>query len=161
MTHPCRGSVAGREWVEPDNDLDTISASQMATQIKQANALLFSLDGEKAHTLTLPCGDVLAKGENYLPLIANDVIAIKGMWLSEEEEVVLAPNGFSGENLIDWLSSQTDTVKIVNIIFHGVGSDYLTTSTEAHEALLRYLSQHSDKYQVMTYREIVQTIERQ
>lgn len=161
MTHPCRGSLPGREWVEPDNDLDTISASQMAAQIKQANAILFSLDGEKIHTLTLPCGDVLAKGENYLPLIANDVKAIKGMWLSEEEEVVLAPNELSGDDLIAWLTSQTDKVKIVNIIFHGVGGDYLTTNTEAHEALLGYLSQHKDKYQVMTYRQIVQTIQRQ
>ena len=46
--------------------------------------------------------------------------------------------------------------KLVNIIFHGVGGDYLTISNDAHKELLDFLDQHRDDYWVDSYINIMQ-----
>ena len=46
--------------------------------------------------------------------------------------------------------------KLVNIIFHGVGGDYLTISNDAHKELLDFLDQHRADYWVDSYINIMQ-----
>ena len=43
----------------------------------------------------------------------------------------------------------------MNLVFHGIGGDYLTTSKEAHEELLRFLAEHRAEYWTDTYLNIV------
>jgi len=40
---------------------------------------------------------------------------------------------------------------MINLTFHGIGGDYITTSTQAHEQLLAYLAAHRDAYWTDTF----------
>ena len=51
-------------------------------------------------------------------------------------------------------SAGTD-VKLINLIFHGIGGDHLAVSNDAHDELLAYLASNSDKYWVDTYLNIM------
>lgn len=157
-THPCRSSLPGRAWVDRDNDLDSIPAEAMQQQIIRANAALSMLDGQQRRTYTIPCGDILAAGEDYLPLIRDHVLAIKGRTLSSEEEIIVSPSELSPEALISLITQQPDNVRIINVIFHGVGGDYLTVSSKAHVALLEFLAANRDDYVVDTYKNIVEAL---
>ena len=157
-THPCRSSLPGRGWVDKDNDLDSISAEAMKQQIMQTNAALTGLDGQQSRTYTIPCGDILAAGEDYLPLIRDHVLAIKGRTLSSEEEVIVTPSEVSAEALISLITQQPDDVRIINVIFHGVGGDYLAVSNKAHVALLEFLAANREDYVVDTYKNIVEAL---
>lgn len=158
FTHPCRGSLPGRSWVPKANDLDTISVEEMEKQIIKANAALALLDGKQERTYTVPCGDVMASGKNYLPAIRNHIMAIKGLTLPADQEVILAPSDVSGDELIAMISGQPEQVKVINVIFHGVGGDYLSVSEDAHLALLTFLDANRDEYAVETYETIVERV---
>ncbi|QJR79785.1 polysaccharide deacetylase family protein [Alteromonas pelagimontana] len=151
MTHPCRSSLPDREWVPPERDLDRISAADMAIQVKKANSILTDLTGQKPHTFTPPCGDVLANNKNYIPLIKDLFSAIKGLELPHSVEVGWAPVDASGDDLIAFITEQPENVRLINFTFHGIGADYLTVSTEAHEKLLAFLNANRKKYAVKTY----------
>lgn len=158
FTHPCRGSLPGRGWVPIDNDLDTLSVEEMETQVIRANKALTKLDGKQARTYTIPCGDVLAAGKSYLPAIREHVIAIKGRTLPADKEVIVAPTDITAEVLISLVADQPESVKVINIIFHGVGGDYLSVTKNAHMALLAYLDTHREQYVVDTYKAIVEKL---
>jgi len=44
---------------------------------------------------------------------------------------------------------------MINLTFHGIGGDYITTSTQAHEQLLAYLAAHRDAYWTDTFLSIM------
>ncbi|WP_189404382.1 polysaccharide deacetylase family protein [Alteromonas halophila] len=158
FTHPCRGSLNGREWVAPDNDLDALSVKEMQQQVISANHALRALDNTQTRTYTLPCGDTRAAGHNYLSAISPYVYAIKGHTLASQNEIIIAPAGETGAELIALLKAQPDSVRIINIIFHGIGGDYLSVSSQAHQALLTYLDANRHRYHVNTYLNIVRQI---
>lgn len=62
LFHQCSHSAPGHEWVTADNDLDHISATALAAQIRLANVMLHAIDGRSERTFALPCGDLLAAG---------------------------------------------------------------------------------------------------
>lgn len=170
LFHQCSGSAPGHEWVEPQRDLDHTSAAQMRDQILLANTMLQALDGRQQRTLTVPCGDVIAEGTNYIPGVAEQFVAIK---LGEGAVVpdmatldlhavpVEAPVGVTGEQLIAQVEEAARRGTMVNFTFHGIGGDYLTVSNEAHEALLAYLAAHRDVYWVDTFLNIGQYVRAQ
>ncbi|MFT3761365.1 MAG: polysaccharide deacetylase family protein [Pseudoxanthomonas sp.] len=160
LFHQCAGSQPGRDWVEPQRDLDTTTAAQMKDQVLLANAMLRSIDGKDRRTFTAPCGDLLAHGENYIDLVAPDFVAIKLVGgavtpdmrtLDPAAVPVDAPVGVSGAELIAKVEEAARRGTMANFTFHGIGGDYLTVSAEAHEELLRYLAAHRDVYWVDTF----------
>ena len=151
LFHQCSRAAPGHDWVQPQRDLDTTSAEQMRDQVLTANTILYAIDGRRARTYTVPCGDRLAAGVDYLPLIAPAFVAIKagggdGVTALAELDpyavTVLAPVGLSGRELIAIVERAVARGGMVNLTFHGVGGDYLGTSAAAHDELLRYLAVH-------------------
>ncbi|OUL31426.1 polysaccharide deacetylase [Nostoc sp. RF31YmG] len=170
LFHQCSGSVKGHEWVEPSRDLDHIPAAQMKDQVLLANTMLQALDGKQQRTMTVPCGDVMAEGVNYIPLVASQFVAIKlgdGAVVPDMATLDLhavpveAPVGVTGAQLIARVEEAARRGTMVNFTFHGVGGDYLTVSNEAHETLLRYLAAHRDVYWVDTFLTLTQYIQTQ
>lgn len=151
LTHPCQASLPGREWVAADNDLDTMSVEDMLEQVKQANEVLFAVDGKTERSYTPPCGDKLAGGKNYIPALAGLFTGIKWWELDKETETVYMPENSSTQDLIEMLNKVPESTKIVTYIFHGVGGDYIAVSSEAHEGFVKYLVDNKDKYNVDTY----------
>jgi hypothetical protein len=58
---------------------------------------------------------------------------------------VTAPVGLTGAQLIALVQAAEARGTMINFTFHGIGGDYLVTSTQAHEALLAYLAAHRDR----------------
>lgn len=155
LKHSCRGSLPNRQWIEPDRDLDKQSVAQLVTEIRIANTLLQALDGKTQRTLTLPRGDVLAGGENFVEFIDQEFVAIKSLESPEGFSVTHTPNKLTGAQLISLVSSSADSTQLINLIFHGIGGDYLSVSEDAHNELLAFLASNRDKYWVDTYLNIM------
>ena len=151
INHACRASLPGREWVSADNDLDKRSASQIKQEVMTANVFLQAIDGETQRTFTIPCGDILANGVNYLPLVEDLFVAIKGVDIEEGISTLWAPSDVSGQELVDYVKNHSKDYQLINILFHGVGGDYLSVSQAAHNELLAYLYQQKEDYWVDSF----------
>src|SRR3546814_3933729 len=81
----------------------------MRDQVLLANAMLAAIDGRHERTFTVPCGDAVADGGNYVDLVAPDFVAIKlgsgavvpdMAQLDPHAVTVEAPVGATGAQLI-------------------------------------------------------------
>ncbi|MDN3639041.1 polysaccharide deacetylase family protein [Simiduia curdlanivorans] len=156
LFHPCRASLPNRDWVDPENNLDTLSVAHMSREVQTANTFLHALDGKTARTFTPPCFDKLASGENYLTAIRTQFTSIKG----DDKRLEIGstwymPSDISGDALIAQLKENTQRGGFVSFTFHGVGGDHLAVSTAAHRQLVDYLAAHQDQYYVDSYINIV------
>jgi peptidoglycan/xylan/chitin deacetylase (PgdA/CDA1 family) len=157
--HPCRASLAGREWVASHRDLDHYSVEQMREELATANTILFAIDGKTERTLTPPCGDRLAGGEDYLATVSDLFVAIKPLTEIPDFSVTWSPNGVTGAELIEYVRQMEGRTRLVNILFHGVGGDYLSVEENAHEELLEFLAENRDRYWVDSFIKIMEHVD--
>ena len=172
LFHQCSGGGADRGWVARHRDLDTTSAEQMRDQVQVANTMLTAIDGKRERTYTAPCGDVLAGGRDYLPLLQGDFVAIKAghgrpavpASMREVDPYMVGsagPVGASGQELIALVKQAGARGTMVAFTFHGIGGDHLSVSNEAHEELLRFLAAHRKQYWTDTFLSIMQHVRRE
>lgn len=170
LFHQCSGSLPGREWVEPQRDLDKTSVAQMKDQVWLSNVMLNAIDGKTERSMTVPCGDVMAMDGNYVQSIASEFVAIKlgngavtpdMLALDPYAVTVEAPADVTGAQLIARVEEAAAKGTMANFTFHGIGGDYLTVSNAAHEALLQYLASHQDVYWVDTFLDIMKYVKQQ
>lgn len=150
LFHQCQHSKPERDFVQPHRDLDTTSPEQMRDQVLLANTVLTAIDGRTERTYTVPCGDRMASGKDYVSGLRAGFVGMKtvlGDGVTESmadfdpyEVHVMTPVGLSGKELIAIVKRAAEKGTMVNFTFHGVGGDYLTTSDEAHRELLQYLA---------------------
>ena len=151
--HPCSAALPDRDWVKSYHNIDDYAIEEIVDEVTVANSFLHAIDGRNERTLTVPCGDFMASGENYIPAVRELFIAIKGF---ESEDTTFADwwgaIEVSGPELVDRIEAEVAKgTKLFNIIFHGIGGDYLTVSSEAHDYLLEYLAANQDAYWVDSY----------
>jgi peptidoglycan/xylan/chitin deacetylase (PgdA/CDA1 family) len=168
LFHQCSHSQPDREWVQPHRDLDTTSVAQVKDQAIVANTMLYAIDGKRERTFTAPCGDLLAAGENYLPAIRSEFVAIKAgggsgiaasmRTLDPYAVAVLAPVKLTGKQLIDIVREAGAKGTMVNFTFHGIGGDYLSVSSEAHEELVKFLAANKKVYWTDTFLNIMKHV---
>jgi peptidoglycan/xylan/chitin deacetylase (PgdA/CDA1 family) len=160
LFHQCSKSKPGRDWVGVHRDLDKVSVEQMKDQVIMANTMLYSIDGKRDRTFTAPCIDKEAGGQNYIDAVKAEFVAIKlegGNVVPDMNKLdpyavpVAFPAGVTGQQLIDIVKEAAAKGTMANFTFHGVGGDHLTTSTEAHEELLKYLAANKKIYWVDTF----------
>ncbi len=161
LFHQCSSSSEGRDWVQPQHDLDTTSVAQMREQILLGNAMLHAIDGNTEFTFTAPCGDRQARDGNYIDAVKDDFLGIKldfGQMVEDmatldpAATVAIAPVGLSGVELIALVDEAARRGTMIAFTFHGIGGDHLQTSAEAHEALLAHLAAHPELFWVDTFR---------
>lgn len=163
LFHQCSAKGQGREWVQPQRDLDDVTVAQMREQVVLANTFLQALDGRSdGRTFTAPCGDVMARDGNYIDAVADLFVGIKlvggdvvpdMLALDPSAVPVATPSGVTGAQLIAMVEEAGRKGTMVNFTFHGIGGDHLSTSSEAHEELLAYLDAHRDEYWTATFLE--------
>jgi peptidoglycan/xylan/chitin deacetylase (PgdA/CDA1 family) len=168
LFHQCARNGPGREWVQQHRNLDTTTAQQMKDQVVVANVMLAAIDGRSERTFTAPCFDQLAAGENYLPLVHSEFVAMKAGVASAVPASIaaldpyrvgaLAPVGLSGKNLIAIVKEAAAKGTMANLTFHGIGGDHLVTSKEAHEELLAYLAANKGIYWTDTFLNIMKHV---
>ena len=151
--HPCSAALPDREWVPSYYNIDDYALDEIVDEVAVANSFLHAIDGRSERTLTTPCGDTIVSGEDYLPAVREQFVAIKGF---ESEDTSFAslwgPVGASGSELIERINVEAaNGTRLFNILFHGVGGDYLAVSSEAHDQLLKFLVDNSETYWVDSY----------
>ena len=170
LFHQCSRAGADRSWVNADNDLDKVSATQLAAQIRVGNSMLHAIDGKTERTFTTPCGDLKAAGVDYLPLVKSEFVAIKAAFggvipemktLDPYAVAVAVPTNVSGKELIAVVKEAAAKGTMANFTFHGIGGDHLSVSKEAHEELLKYLADNKDIYWTDTFINIMKYVKEQ
>lgn len=171
LFHQCARSKPDRDWVEPHRNLDTTSVKQMRDQVLLANTMLEAMDGRKERTFTVPCGDTMAGGRDYLAAVAGRFVAVKvsggtgvigAMHTLDPLAVpVAAPVGVTGKQLIDIVQRAAGQGTMVNFTFHGIGGDYLSVSDQAHEELVRFLADNRQLVWTDTFINIMKHVKRE
>jgi peptidoglycan/xylan/chitin deacetylase (PgdA/CDA1 family) len=168
LFHQCSASAPDHAWVQPSRDLDSATVAQMKDQVILGNTMLHAIDGRTERTFTVPCGDVMARDGNYLEAVKDEFVAVKAgagpavtpsmAALDPYAVMVLAPVGLSGAQLIELVRQGAARGTMVNLTFHGVGGDYLSTSTQAHDELVTYLAANRRLYWTDTFINIMRYV---
>lgn len=163
LFHPCEGQAPGREWVQPDYDLNNYSIQRMVDEIRMTNVLLEAVDNSSNRTFAYPCGDMSAGDSSYVGKIETDFIAARGVErkMQRIDKIELFDigsymiNGASGEELINLVKEARDNNALLVFLFHGVdGGHSLNVSSEAHAKMLHFLKQNEKEIWVAPLKEI-------
>lgn len=146
--HPCDGSLPGRTFVKPDNDLSKYTLTRMTTETKFTNTLLNSIDGKTERTFAFPCGDKKIGNDYYYDAVKTDFVAARGVrgGLQKIDSVDLSDincysiNGQNAEYMINLVKKAKESHTLVVFLFHGVGGGHnLNVDLNEHSKLLHYL----------------------
>lgn len=170
--HPCQKSKWGMDWVQDEYDLDQYSLEKIYNEIKLANDQLEALDGKTSRTFAYPCAHFYAGGENYKKSLNQYVTAARGSSGRQESldlpyDIDLfnvtswAPNNDDADALIDYIDKVIENETLSTFTFHGVGAEHMMVTTEAHEAMLKYLDEHRGEIWVTTFMEATDYIRSQ
>jgi hypothetical protein len=154
LFHACLSAKPGREWVQPSNALDDKTVQAMVNEITVANTMLTALDGLSEHTFTPPCFDQMVKDGNYVEAVEGQFVGVKSLE-DPNFAALIAPSDISSAQIINFIDKQPANIRLINVLFHGVGGDHLVTTTAEHAKFLDYLVANQDKYWVQTYRNIM------
>lgn len=160
--HACRASLANREWVTKEQDLDQWPLAKINAEIRAANQQLQQLDGQTSRTFTPPCGDTQVLDGDYLASVTPLFSGIKVLGppvtsmseLSGKQLPTWFPVEPTLQQLIDYVEQAATHGTIASITFHGVGGDHLQVDTNIHQQFLAYLAKHPDRFWVDTYQNI-------
>ena len=108
--HPCSAALPDRDWVASYYNVDDYEISEIVDEVRVANSFLHAIDGREERTLTVPCGDVMASGEDYLPAIRELFVAIKGFESSDDTfSNWWSPVDVSGSELIERIEAEASS----------------------------------------------------
>ncbi|MBN2348883.1 MAG: polysaccharide deacetylase family protein [Bacteroidales bacterium] len=148
LFHPCAGKSKGREWVQPDYDLDNYTITQIVDEIRMENVLLKAVDGKSERTFAYTCGDMSVGDSLFTGLIYNDFIAARSVESRMEKLETIdlfnigsyMINEQSGKELITLVQEAEAKGALLVFLFHGVGGEHhLNVALEEHNKLIDYL----------------------
>lgn len=187
LYHSCKKSNPGRDWVAEHHDLDRYTVTQFEEEVRVTNTLLQAIDGKRQRTFAYPCGDTDVNGGNSIisalkkhvsaarfgspPLspTPQDVHAslIDGLDdpMTMNRYMINAMDGanLSGAQLINAAERSLSSGKMMTYLFHGIvdQGEYLTTTTEAHQALVTHLQENPSSYWVAPLQDVIEYIDSQ
>lgn len=151
----------------PDNPVssDNYSQAQIIAEIDVMNRFLFALDGKTRRAFAYPCAETTVGGRDYvdsLRLSSQVTFARVG---GDETSVITDFKHLDSLRVPSLgLDDHTDAATIIGfiknvqaagglgiIMFHGIGGDYITTATEAHQAVLDYLVKNRREIWITTF----------
>lgn len=148
LYHPCDGSLPGRSFVGPDNDLSKYTVSRAVSEIRLNNTLLKAIDGKTERTFAYPCGDLKIGDVYFYDQLKKDFAGARGVspGLQAAADVKLDNircymiNGQSAEYMINLVKEAQKSHTLLVFLFHGVGGGHsLNVDLQAHSKLLHYL----------------------
>lgn len=155
LFHGCSAKGPGREWVQPQRDLDRQMAAQVQEQVIAANTWLQALDGRTRRTFTPPCFDLTAGGQDFVKALQPHFVAFRAAPPALTTDTAqLDPyampayfvEGWTGEQLIALVEKAAAQGAMVSLLFHGVGAEHLSVTREAHDALLDHLAKNKHRF---------------
>ncbi|MFD1873199.1 polysaccharide deacetylase family protein [Hymenobacter bucti] len=167
LFHPCDGSLPGRGFVTPDNDLSKYTVSRAVAEIRATNTLLTAIDGKMARTFAYPCGDRQIGGVNFYDQLKTDFVAARGVTgglptaaqVKLDDVTCYSINGQDAKYMLDLVKQAQQSHTLLVFLFHGVGGGHpLNVDLGAHRQLLRYLKAHEKEIYVAPLVEVAEKI---
>lgn len=172
LFHPCR---AAAYQADPRYTAEAYTPETMVREIAAQEALLTAIDGRTTHGYAAPCGEETVGGKPYLPALGASR-TVGYIRVTEETDADLRrpparvdpwripamafPSDATGADLIAAARRAEAGGGLLVIVFHGVGGDYLQTSTAAHRELVAWLAAHRRTVWTPTMGEAVAWIRR-
>ncbi len=167
LFHPCDGSIAGRTWVSPDNDLSKYTVKRAVAEIRQTNVLLQAIDGKTRRTFAYPCGDRMLHDTFFYAGLRPDFVAARGV--SGELDTLgkinldnidcFAMNGNSADQMIALVRRAIQTHTLLVFLFHGVGGGHnINVGLREHSELLHFIKDHEKDIWVAPMVEVAEYI---
>jgi len=167
LFHPCDGSLPGRGFVTPDNDLSKYTVSRAVSEIMVNNTLLKAIDGKDLRTFAYPCGDRKIGDVFFYDQLRKNFAGARGVspGLQAIDKVDLdnidcyAINGQSADYMIDLVQKAMQSHTLLVFLFHGVGGGHnINVDLTAHSKLLHFLKQNEKSIWVDTMVDVAQHI---
>jgi peptidoglycan-N-acetylglucosamine deacetylase len=179
VNHPCDAASKAPNW-----KLDQYTQARMTMELDDSIARLTRLGAAAPFTFAYPCGSdkkgIGPNAEDYSPLVAARFFAARvsdgGMANPAQVDLLHVPQLDAGDKTGDELKAMVDQAIAAKswlvLLFHGVGTEttscpqglgyqpqscminYLTTSTEAHAALVQYLADKKTEVWTATFKEV-------
>src|SRR5882757_3883467 len=161
VLHPCSGSE--------DNPVssDVYTPYQMVREVDVMNRFLFAVDGKNSRTFAYPCAETTVGGKDYVDTLRHYHL-VKYARIGGDTSAVITdfdhldslriPSlGLEDNTPASTLTGFADSVLrhgcMGIIMFHGIGGDYITTSSQVHQELLNYLRENKRLFWVATFQE--------
>ncbi len=153
LFHPCDGSLPGRSFVTPDNDLSKYTVSRAINEIRINNTLLKAIDGKSVRTFAYPCGDRKIGDTYFYEQLRKDFAGARGVSaaLQTIDKVDLdnidcyAINGQNADYMINLVKEAMKTHTLLVFLFHGVGGGHnLNVGLKDHSKLVHFLAEHQN-----------------
>jgi len=167
LFHPCDGSLPGRGFVTPDNDLSKYTVSRAVNEIRINNTLLKAIDGKTVRTFAYPCGDLKIGDTYFYDGLKNDFAGARGVTaaLQTAAEVDLTNIDCypimdkTADYMIDLVKKAQQTHTLLVFLFHGVGGGHsINESLSAHSQLLHYLKAHEKEIWISPMVDVAENI---
>lgn len=169
LFHPCSSSE------DTPVSSDHYTPYTMIREIDSMNHLLYAVDGMNSRTYAYPCTETAVGGKDYVDTLKKyGLVKYARIGGGEMDAVItdfahLDPlkvpsygleQGTSAEKLIGFVKQVEEKGGMGIFMFHGIGGDYITTSADAHRALLAYLKQDKNIW-VTTFQEAMDYVGKQ
>lgn len=166
MFHPCpRGAFA----MELQFQTEGYSIAGMLREISAMNTFLYAIDGRPERTYSVPCSVSLAGGADYTDALrasrlvryvrtgvpSGGVISAPGQLDPFRVPSRSFPETATAADLIAYVQEVQRAGGLGVFMFHGVGGDYLTVSSEAHQGLVTYLKAHEAEIWVAPFQQVM------
>lgn len=164
--HPCpRAAFA----MDPQFNSERYTIIGMLREIGAMNTLLAAIDDRRDRTYSVPCSVSLAGGADYTEALkASGLVRYvrtgvpTGGGVDDPKTLDpfrvpsrSFPDTATADDLIAYVKEVQHVGGMGVFMFHGVGGDYLTTSSEAHQGLIRYLKTHEAEIWVAPFMEVM------
>jgi peptidoglycan/xylan/chitin deacetylase (PgdA/CDA1 family) len=161
LYHPCAPSE--------DNPVSSehYTAYQVIREIEIMNRILFAIDGKNGRTYAYPCAETTLGGKDYVDSLRRygmvkyarvggdtgavitdfnhlDLLRIPSLGLEDST---------SAATLIAYIKKVEQSGGMGIIMFHGIGGDYITTSSTVHQQLLDYLQKNKNTLWITTFQQ--------
>ncbi|MDB4919798.1 polysaccharide deacetylase family protein [Mucilaginibacter sp.] len=169
LFHPCLSETMPDN---PANAAENYSIYQIIREIYTMNNFLYALDGKSSRTYAYPCTETEVGGKSYVDSLRKSGL-IKYARVGGDTEAVIndfkkldplqvpsygLDDSTSGDKLIAFVKKVEQSGGMGVFMFHGIGADYITTSTEAHKELLNYLAINRKEIWVATFQQAMDYI---
>lgn len=169
LFHPCSSAE--------DNPVssDHYTPYTMIREIEVMNHLLNAVDGLTSRTYAYPCTETSVGGKDYVDTLKKYKLVKYARIGGGDMEALITDfahldplkvpsygleQDTPADKLIDFVKKVEEKGSMGIFMFHGVGGDYITTSADAHRALLAYLKQDKEIW-VTTFQQAMDYVSKQ
>jgi len=169
LFHPCLSETM------PDNAANAAekySIFMILREIYTMNNFLYAIDGKSGRTYAYPCTETAVGGKSYVDSLRKSTM-IKYARVGGDTDAVITDfknldnlqvpsygleDNTPADQLIAFVKKVQKSGGMGVFMFHGIGGDYITTSSQAHKELLEYLAKNRNEIWVTTFQQAMDYI---